>query len=149
VYEFWSGKREKLTETRHFDRVKVTGTYSDLAPINVFVCNSCAAGLRRRKYLPGVIGWGILALPCLPGMAIIPFLGFDQASGLICLGGLGFFAIPAALLLMYNLWQMFRPVPESEVTDRLVLNQVRTARDFGKRGYEFFTQGEYQRLFNR
>ena len=149
VYEFWSGFREKLDRTQLFNEVLIRGQYSDLKPFQVFVCDPCVAGLRRRKHLTPFIAWGVLFLPCLVGLAVLPFLGLDRLSGLLCLGVLGLPAAAAGLFWLYRAWQMFGPVSKSPATDRLVLEQIRREKGYTKKGYDLFTQAEYGDLFSR
>jgi hypothetical protein len=148
VYQFWSGYREKYRQDRLYNRkTRVSYTYSDLKPFQVFVCDKCAAKLRRQNYQVKFIVWTVAALLFLMVLAIIPFLGLDRLSGYLCLG---VFAIPAAAAVLFWLtytWQMIRPVPANRVTDRLVLHQIRGKKEYGKKGYDFFTPAEYADRF--
>jgi hypothetical protein len=150
VYEFWSGYREKFREDRLYDRkTRVSYTYSDLKPFQVFVCNRCAARLRRQHYLVKFIVWSVVTLPCLVVLAIVPFLRMDRLSGYLCLGAV---AVPTAAALPFCLtyaWQMIRPVPANSVTDRVVLLQIRAKKEYGKKGHDFFTPAEYAEMFER
>ncbi|HVX14806.1 MAG TPA: hypothetical protein VHC22_26690 [Pirellulales bacterium] len=148
VYEFWSGYREKYREDHLWNRKKrVSYTYSDLKPFQVFLCDRCAGGLRREHYLMQFIVWSVVALGCLIALAIIPFLRLDRLSAYLCLG---VFALPTAVAAPFWLaytWQMFRPVRANRVTDRLVLAQLRGKKEYGKKGYDFFTLAEYAEMF--
>jgi hypothetical protein len=150
VYQFWSGHREKFREDRLYNRkTLVSYTYSDLKPFQVFVCDRCAANLRRGHYLVKFIVWSVVALPCLIVLAIVPFLGMDRLSGNLCLG---VFAIPTAVAGLFSLtyaWQVIRPVPANRITDRVVLLEVRGKKEYGKRGYDFFTSAEYADMFEK
>ena len=150
AYQFWSGYREKFREDRLYNRkTRISYTYSDLKPFQVFVCDQCAARLRRKHYLVKFIVWSVVALPCVIVLAIVPFLGMDRLSGYICLG---VFAVPTAAAVPFWLayaWQMIRPVPANQVTDRLVLAQIRGKKKYGKKGYDFFTPAEYADMFER
>jgi hypothetical protein len=148
IYKFWSGHREKYREDQLYNRKKrVSYTYSDLKPFQVFVCDECAARLRRQNYLARFIGWSVVALPCLIVLVIVPFLGMDRLSGYLCLGVSALPAAAATLLGLTYAWQMFRPVPANRVTDRLVLLQIRGTKEYGKKGYDFFTPADYADMF--
>jgi hypothetical protein len=147
AYEFWSGFREKSREDRLWGKTRLSFSYSDLKPFQVFVCNRCAAALRRDRYKVKFIAWGVVALLCLLPLGVVPFLGMDRLSGNICLA---FFAVPATasgLLFAYYAWQWFRPVPEDSFTDRVVLGRIRQEKEYGKKGYDLFTPSEYADLF--
>jgi hypothetical protein len=149
TYEFWSGQRENYREDQMFRKKRISYTYSDLQPIRVVVCDACAAGLRRRHFLVKFIAWAVVAWPCLIVLAVIPFLGMDRLSGYLCLGLFALPAVGAGACFLYYAWQLLRPVPENEVTDRLVLTRLRQEKDFGKKGYDLFTSSEYAVMFDR
>jgi hypothetical protein len=71
----------------------------------------------------------------------------EPAGGYLCVG---VFAVPTAVAVPFWLvyaWQMIRPVRANRVTDRLVLLQIRGKKEYGKKGFDFFTQAEYAEMF--
>ena len=119
-------------------------------------CSSCgpssvtrARPAHRRKYLPRLLIWaGLMLPPLLVLLTALPFLGADQISMLICAGVTGLLTIPIGLIAPFQLWQMFRQVPESAETDRLVLNELRWDKKFVPKGHELFTSEDYERMFD-
>lgn len=149
VYEFWTGHKERMTETRMYDATtRIKAVYSDMKMIHSFVCDRCVAAVRRKAYLLRFVAWGVVFLLSLIVLAAFQLSGIDQASKLVCGGVFGVLAIPTGLFVLYYAWQMFGPVRSSPTTDKLVLSAVRLRRPY-ERGYDYFTTAEYEDHFNR
>ncbi|MFO0881080.1 MAG: hypothetical protein U0840_27470 [Gemmataceae bacterium] len=116
--------------------------------IHAFVCDPCAAVIRRKAYLIRFAAWGVGFLLSLVIALAILLSGMDQASRFVCGGVFGVFAIPTGLFVLYYTWPMFGPVRSSPTTDNLVLNPVRLKMPH-KQGYDYFTTAEYEDHFNR
>ena len=106
ICEFWVGFCVRYNETDLGDEVLINAKYRDLHRDSVTVCDSCAAGLRRKHHRWGFIGWGLGFLACAVGIGVAAVTRVAGDGTVYLLGVLGLFAALAGLLAMLDAWQM-------------------------------------------
>jgi hypothetical protein len=148
IYEFYAGfcvdyqrKRAFLSNTVH-----IKATYRDLKRYGVSVCDGCAAMARGKRHLPGLIGWGLAALGCGVGAAVVAITNVAGENAIPLLGIFGLFGGLAALLAGLDAWQLTRSGSSPAVTLKL-LEEVKTDAGFREKGATFFGPEEYKVMF--
>jgi hypothetical protein len=148
IYEFYAGFCEDYQRTRAFlsNTVHIKATYSGLKRYGVSICDACATDARRKRHLPGLIGWGLAAVGCGIGAAIVFVMNAAGDQTIYLLGVLGLFGGLSALLAVLEAWALARPGSSPAVTLKL-LEEVKTDRALRDKGDSFFAPEEYQVMF--
>jgi hypothetical protein len=145
VYDFYGGfcvdyqrKQAFLSNTVH-----IRAKYRDMGRYHVFVCDGCASRLRRRRHLPGVIGWGLVSVGCLIGLAVA--WAKRGPTGLLWV--LGLFGGLMGLIALMELLQLLERHSKSAILSGLIVERVKKDPHMLAKGDSFFTPLEYKILF--
>jgi hypothetical protein len=147
IYDFYAGFCVDYQRSRAFlsNTVHIRAKYRDLGRYHVFVCDGCVSRLRLRKHLPGLIGWGVVSVGCLLGLAVA--LAMGGPKGLLFV--LGLFGFLAGLLSVLGLLQLLQPAARSSVLPGLIVDRVKKDPHMLSKGDTFFSPEEYKVLFKK
>jgi hypothetical protein len=148
IYDFYAGFCVDYQRTRAFlsNTVHIKATYRDLKRYGVLICEACAARTRQKRHLPGFIGWGLAALGCGIGAAVVAVLKPAGDQNIYLLGVLGLFGGLSALLAVLEGMALAR-LGSSPAVILKVMEEVKTDRAFREKGDTFFDPAEYQVMF--
>jgi hypothetical protein len=148
IHDFYAGFCVDYQRNRAFlsNTVHIKATYRDLSRYGVLICENCAAQARQKRHLPGLIGWGLGAVACAIGAAIvfITHVGGDSTIHILAIFGL--FGGLSGLLAALEALALFRPATSPAVTLKL-LDEVKIDPALRDKGDSFFGPEEYKVMF--
>jgi hypothetical protein len=147
-HEFWAGFCLDYKENRAFlsSTVHIRAKYRDLKRYRVLVCNTCAAGMRRKRHLAGAIGWGLLFFACAIAAAVVAFTNVTGSGRPHALGVIGLFGFLGGLLAVLEVWALVSPRSSPAVT-LVLMDRVKKDPKWLKKGDSFFSPEEHKVMF--
>ena len=145
VFEFYGGFCVDYQRRQAFlsNTVHIRAKYRDMGRYHVFVCDDCVARVRRRKHLPGLIGFGLAGAGCLIGLAVALAKGAPKGLDFT----LGLFGFLCGLLAVLELLQLLQPAARSSTLPGLLVDRVKKDPHMLSKGDSFFTDAEYKVMF--